>query len=460
MALVAGSCGVAPRAAIAPQASSPLAARSISTADMLTQAFQRADLDGDGALTIDETGLSPDQFKVFDQNGDSKITRDEFLRPTSLAGALKFLPLFKDLIAYELKQLHPTGGNTVSRTDVQQAFGGSPSDSANQVLATFDAADRGHKGHLTADEFQDFYLKLGTDHAGDGGLFDSPLAAWLLGAYLRIGGTIEAKEAVHPFPKRRVDKTPADLHIPFTNVAFQTQDGLTIRGWWIPAANPTQKTIILAHGWWDTKSRWVKTGEVGWLHPQFNQLVIDLRNNGDSDGTVTTFDYYEHLDVLAAVQYLKSQGYTDIGAMGNSMGAATVIRAASETRDIKAVWDDCSFGKVESAWTGFAYMDTHLPGCPLIAGAALAIAQDWLGGVDMATTEPVRLIAGVSPTPLQIVHGGNDGHVPPINSQWNFAAAGNPKSIWIVPGAPHGQSDQVAPQEYQQRLVAFFSQNL
>jgi uncharacterized protein len=73
---------------------------------------------------------------------------------------------------------------------------------------------------------------------------------------------------------------------------------------------------------------------------------------------------------------------------------------------------------------------------------------------------PVAVIGKISPRPIFIIHGLADTLVPPDNSKRNFAAAGEPKEIWWVPGAEHVRSIDVAPAEYKSRVVQFFTQSL
>lgn len=61
-----------------------------------------------------------------------------------------------------------------------------------------------------------------------------------------------------------------------------------------------------------------------------------------------------------------------------------------------------------------------------------------------ATGPPVLLIYGE--------HEAGEGHA------WEqYQAAGEPKALWIVPGCGHGGYPQVAPEEWEQRVVAFFN---
>jgi fermentation-respiration switch protein FrsA (DUF1100 family) len=80
----------------------------------------------------------------------------------------------------------------------------------------------------------------------------------------------------------------------------------------------------------------------------------------------------------------------------------------------------------------------------------------------MANVElrPVDVVSGISPRPLLVLGGDKDQIVPVAMTRKLFAAARNPKLLWIVPGAAHGGYAQTAPVEYRARLVEFFTRNL
>jgi hypothetical protein len=58
---------------------------------------------------------------------------------------------------------------------------------------------------------------------------------------------------------------------------------------------------------------------------------------------------------------------------------------------------------------------------------------------------------------LLIVHGAEDQSVPVTMAEALFRAAGQPRDLWIVPGAGHGDVWGVAGREYARRLGCFFT---
>ena len=50
-------------------------------------------------------------------------------------------------------------------------------------------------------------------------------------------------------PKIISSLTPRDLNMGYEDVSFKTANGLTLRGWHIPSARSTAKTLVLLHGY-------------------------------------------------------------------------------------------------------------------------------------------------------------------------------------------------------------------
>src|SRR5262249_8719440 len=71
-----------------------------------------------------------------------------------------------------------------------------------------------------------------------------------------------------------------------------------------------------------------------------------------------------------------------------------------------------------------------------------------------------HLIHRLAPRPLLMIHGGADTYIKPEMAQALFDLAREPKELWFVDGAKHNQALQVATDQYQRRLVAFFDSHL
>lgn len=428
-----------------------------ATTDTWQATFAAADTNHDGALTAAELGLTASQFAVLDRNGDGRVTPDEWQAQVPSTTITQALPKFRPLIQALFKKLDTNHDGHVTMDEIDDVMPPEsllPADSA-AFGAAFRAADQDGRHALDANEFETFYRDAG-DPPTQG--FFGNLAHAVLGAYLSVMSRVAEHFAMHS-ARHPATETPAKWNIPFQNVALTSQDGVAIKGWYIPAAIKTTKAVLMLHGHGDSRGMFIREQQIRWAHPLYNILAIDLRNHGDSGGNVTTYGYGEGLDALAGVQFLKAQGNTRIAAYGISLGGAAAIRAAALTPDIDVVVDDCAYATVQSAFTGFISHDL-IPDASLVAAATLARGNQELG-YDMAAYEPLTQDAKLAPRPFLVIQGGADQYITPDNGQTNYALAGNcPKQYWVAPNAAHAMSAVTDAAAYQTRLMAFLAQYL
>jgi pimeloyl-ACP methyl ester carboxylesterase len=238
-----------------------------------------------------------------------------------------------------------------------------------------------------------------------------------------------------------------------------TEDGIGIAGWYIPAANgaaATAPTFVIAPGWKSNKTEVLKYAP--FFHDRFNLVIVDLRNQGRSGGDVTTWGYNERMDVRAILDWLERTKHPSwIGAMGNSMGAATVLGTAAVDPRIRAlILDSMHASMVDSFADGLAH-ERNLPGLPT-AWAVVGLST-LRSGVDIGSVDPVRTIGTLGDRPVLLIHGTDDvldtvDHA----AKPNLAAAetgGVPVTIRYCEGGRHGGLVDACPGEWQAWVDAF-----
>lgn len=151
-------------------------------------------------------------------------------------------------------------------------------------------------------------------------------------------------------PTFRTSDDPGRYGLRYEQVSFLTLDGLTLRGWFIPAAldglTGKQATIPVGHGYPFDKANVLR--HALFLHSRFHLLLFDFRYFGVSERAYTTAGLLETRDVEAAVGYLKQRQDVDparIGAFGFSMSAAAFILCRSA--DIHAIAADSAYASLE-----------------------------------------------------------------------------------------------------------------
>lgn len=73
---------------------------------------------------------------------------------------------------------------------------------------------------------------------------------------------------------------------------------------------------------------------------------------------------------------------------------------------------------------------------------------------------PIDDIASISPRPILLIHGTDDLTIHRRNSDALFAAAREPKALYLVDGAGHTDFYETDPAEYERRVLDFLSQYL
>jgi len=74
--------------------------------------------------------------------------------------------------------------------------------------------------------------------------------------------------------------------------------------------------------------------------------------------------------------------------------------------------------------------------------------------------DSIQWVGQIAPSPILFIHGDHDPYIPPADFDALVAAAQSPKEVWRVPEAGHRTADQLYPDEYRRRVVAFFDKHL
>ena len=260
--------------------------------------------------------------------------------------------------------------------------------------------------------------------------------------------------------RRRPDKTasPAQYGLEYEEVTFTSEDGIPLRGWLIPGGNG-DRAVIFLHGHAGSMDPDVKYAP--WFHERgIAVLMFDFRGHGRSGGKHVSMGYFERRDLLAAEKFLRGRGYDRIGVLGFSMGGAVAISGAPLSQDIRAVAADGAFVWLRDAiYEGMR--ERKIPGALAKRLAFLAVkTAGWRLGADPEEADPGLWAGKIAPRALLLIHGEQDPYTSTEEVRAMFAAAADPKELWIVPDAGHRNVDEVEPQAYKEKVVGFFERYL
>jgi len=266
----------------------------------------------------------------------------------------------------------------------------------------------------------------------------------------------------HP-PKYPLHIPPSVYKADYEAVSFTSEDGIVLKGWLVKPAqySQTSPAIVICHGVGANKSDFTELA-VSLSHRGYFALLFDFRGHGESGGRRTSLGLYEQKDIEAALAFLKTRRDTiypkRIGIYGFSMGGSAAILTAAKTGAFSAIVADSAFtslrDQAREAITGFY----HLPAFPFLHLTVLGYELSFQARVDAIA--PVKMISVIAPTPVLIIAGEGDELIPADNGRKLFAAAGEPKELWIIPGADHGGTLAVAGRAYEKRVGEFFDKHL
>ena len=271
-------------------------------------------------------------------------------------------------------------------------------------------------------------------------------------------GWVGSERALHPEYHRYEWSLATFPDLDPEHIQVRSFDDVLLDGRFFRGAHSS--LVILASGYGDTQDQMLSIAE--FLHRAgFSVLTYNSRARVPSGGRYVTVGALEQKDLLSVVNYAAGRSDVDanrIGILGISMGGASAIVAAAKDKRIRAVVDDSGFSDAPRVIaTAFEHF-VHLPAFPF-APITVAIA-DWRAGIDITRVRPMDVIAEISPRPVLIIHEQGDSVALADNSLRNFAAAGLPKQLWLVPGSGHGDAQIVAKSQYQSRVTSFFEEAL
>jgi dienelactone hydrolase len=252
--------------------------------------------------------------------------------------------------------------------------------------------------------------------------------------------------------------TPADVGLRYRDVEFETADGVTLSGWYVPSTNGA--AVALLHGAGSTRSGVLDHAAVLAGHG-YGVVLFDAWGHGRSGGRAMDFGWYGDEDTSAAVTFLQSQPDVDdgrIAAVGMSMGGEEAIGAAATDGRIHAVVAEGATNRVagDKAWLSDRY------------GWRGVIQEsiEWLtySTADLLTDAdtPISLhdaVAAAAPRPVLLIAAGavaSEGHA------GRYIASASPSTVdmWIVPETGHTGGLDTHPDEWELRVTTFLDDAL
>jgi len=242
-------------------------------------------------------------------------------------------------------------------------------------------------------------------------------------------------------------------------VELKSRDGLTLRGYFIPAQKPTNKMVVFSHGYhscgpdeWGVFLQFYHE-TLGW-----NILLPDHRSHGRSEGKRIGFAALEWQDLYDWVEAFKNrcEGDPIVALHGMSMGAATVLNCNVHTPPacVKTIVEDCGYTNGYEMITLASKRDLKLNIPPVFWGVAFWYRA--LNGVSLKKdSDPFGRI-GEYKLPTLFIHGAADFFVPTEMGHRLYEAAAVEKDCLFVDDAGHAMAYYLDKEAYNAKLIEWY----
>jgi uncharacterized protein len=237
-----------------------------------------------------------------------------------------------------------------------------------------------------------------------------------------------------------------------------TEDGLTLRGWYLPTDRRRQ-LIVMVHGLWGSWEEDMLDLGIKLHNRHFDVLLFDLRGHGESDPSRLSMGFRERADIRAVQLWAESQGFSDqrIGWVGYSMGGALLLLEAARNRSIRVAVTDSAYGDLHAVLRTQLSKESGLWSC---FNPGIIYAAQLCYGLPSEGLDPIRFSKDWGERPLLLIHGVEDSVVPISQARELELAMGASCELYSWKDAGHIESYKKHKEEYVRKVGDFFDDHL
>lgn len=228
---------------------------------------------------------------------------------------------------------------------------------------------------------------------------------------------------------------------PFETIQMESFDGINLQGYYLATQEPSNKTVVFAHGYLGHAFDMGLFGEYYYEMLGYNLFTPDLRGHGKSGGDYIGFGWHDRLDLIDWIHLLIEQNGEDseIVLHGLSMGAAAVLMASGEDlpEQVKGVIADSPYTSVYDLFAYQLKRMYHLPDKLFLPMTSVVTRQR----ANYSLTEASALEQVKRATvPILYIHGEGDTFVPTNMAERLYDMTASAKEIVTFPDANHGEA--------------------
>ena len=289
----------------------------------------------------------------------------------------------------------------------------------------------------------------------------------LYAVFCTVAGVLVADASLRPPRRPLTDEETAAMRASahtfdaeLQEVSITAQDGAVLRAWSVRPRRGNGDAVILLHGVGDNRVGAMGYAQIFLAHG-YSVLMPDARAHGVSGGELATYGLLEREDIHRGFDLWSAQARPRcMFGFGESMGAAQLLQSLEAHVNFCAV-------AVESPFADFREVAFDRMGQPFHLGPWVGrtllrplvdvglLRARWKYGLDLRRASPEEAVDATK-VPVLLIHGQADSNIPVRHSRMIHDR--NPSTeLWEVPGADHCGAIAVAPKEFEERVVNWFS---
>ncbi|WP_228550228.1 alpha/beta hydrolase [Salinibacillus xinjiangensis] len=245
----------------------------------------------------------------------------------------------------------------------------------------------------------------------------------------------------------------------FEEWELESFDGLKLKGYFLEAKEPTDKTVIFAHGYLGNGKQMGLYGQYYYEQLGYNIFTADMRGHGQSEGDYIGFGWHDRLDYLDWIDMVmaKQGPSTEIVLHGVSMGAATVLMTSGEElpSNVKAVVADSPYTSVYDLFKYQMNRMYNLPAFPVLPSTSLV--TDLRAGYSLTEASALKQVKKAD-VPILYIHGNDDAFVPTTMSRELYENTKSDAELITFDGSSHGEAFVIHEEKYVDKLNQFLQE--
>jgi hypothetical protein len=241
----------------------------------------------------------------------------------------------------------------------------------------------------------------------------------------------------------RTSSSVEKVGLPHEQVAITTSDGIELSAAYVPSKNGA--AVVVFPGAAALKEARMIAGN------GYGVLLLDPRGQGKSGGD--NVRWAGDRDLIAAAEYLQRRPDVDddrVAGFGSSVGGEILLEAAAQSDAFAAVVSEGAglrIGEGADLLTGVGKL--MAPAFTTLTAATAVFSNH---GPPPPLADRIGLIA---PRPVFLIYADPGQGGESERQTGYYAAAGEPKQLWKVPGAEHTGGIDAQPREFERRVISF-----